>query len=344
MSRFRLGHAAALGLTAVLLVPLPAAAQGKLTVETIEYAGWKNNLRLSNGAVELIATLDVGPRVLVYRHPGGKNVLKEYREQLGKSGEKEWQIRGGHRLWTAPEDLTRTYALDNRPVAHQQLSDGTVRLMAPDDSEYGIRKEIDLKLDARGSRVRLVHRITNLGDRPTTLAPWALTVMAPGGKEIIPLPAKRPHPGPPANAKSPEDYAANQQMVLWPFFDFKDPRWSFGSRYITLQQDARRGPTKIGLAHQLGWVGYLNDGTLFVKRLAREPKRTYPDRGCNFETFTNEDMLEIESLGPVVELKKGASTELVETWTLHKLTGAVDSEAAIDRLVLPLLERKMGKP
>ena len=31
---------------------------------------------------------------------------------------------------------------------------------------------------------------------------------------------------------------------------------------------------------------------------------TYPDLGCNFETFTNEEILEIESLGPLVTLAR----------------------------------------
>src|SRR5437870_11070511 len=96
-----------------------AREKGKVTVEKIEYKGWKNNLRLSNGDAELVVTLDVGPRIISYQLAGGKNVFKEYEEQLGQSGEADWQIRGGHRLWLAPEDLARTYAPDNGPVKHQ---------------------------------------------------------------------------------------------------------------------------------------------------------------------------------------------------------------------------------
>ena len=90
--------------------------QGVLTFCCDLFHGWKNNLRLTNGEVELIVTLDVGPRVIRYGYVDGPNVFKEYEDQLGKSGEVEWQIRGGHRLWVAPEDLTRTYAPDNQPV------------------------------------------------------------------------------------------------------------------------------------------------------------------------------------------------------------------------------------
>src|SRR6266853_2158758 len=90
-------------------------------MDIVEYRGWKNNLRLANGDAELIVTLDVGPRVIRYSLPGGVNVFKNYDSHLGGAGEAEWQLRGGHRFWLAPEDLTRTYFPDNRPVKHETV-------------------------------------------------------------------------------------------------------------------------------------------------------------------------------------------------------------------------------
>jgi len=336
--------AVALPAAVVALPDLRAAEKGMATVQKVEYGGWKNNLRLSNGEAELVVTLDVGPRVLSYRLKDGKNVFKEYADQLGKSGEKGWQIRGGHRLWVGPEDLTRTYAPDNGPVKYQNLPTKelgalAVRFTPAADAEYGIQKELDIEF-AQGNAVTVVHRLTNVGDKPTELAPWCLTVMAPGGVEVIPLPEKRSHPGPPANARSAKDYAPNQTMVVWPFTDFKDPRWNFGTKYLTLRQDPKRSPTKIGLAHQLGWVGYLNQGTLFVKRFDYQEGKPYPDNGCNFETFTNEDMLEIESLGPLVKLAPGEKVEHTERWSLVGNVPECKDEADIDKNVLPRVTGK----
>jgi hypothetical protein len=324
----------AVGLAVIpgLRTAAPAAEKGKFTVDKVEYKGWKDNLRLSNGDVELIITLDVGPRIISYRLAGGSNVFKNYEEQMGKTGEKDWQIRGGHRLWVGPEDLTRTYAPDNGPVRYEEQANG-VRLKPALDTAYGMQKEMVVQLNPHGSGVTLLHRIGNVGHEATELAAWTLTVMAPGGVEVIPLPPKRPHPGPPQNARSPKDYAANQLMAIWPFFDFKDPRWNFGSKYITLRQDAKRGPTKIGLAHQLGWVSYLNGGTLFVKRFGYEEGKNYPDNGVNFETFTNEDMLEMESLGPMTRLEPGKAVEHTEHWDLIGNVQAFEDESGIDRNV-----------
>ena len=147
------------------------------------------------------------------------------------------------------------------------------------------------------------------------------------------------HPLHPKNAKSPADFAPNQELVLWPYFDFADTRWTFGSRYLFLRQDVNKGPTKIGLAHRMGWVAYLNSGVLFVKRFDYREGATYPDLGTRYQTFSNEDMLEMETVGMLTTLVPGQSAELEETWELFTDVPAVNTEADVDRFVLPLLGR-----
>src|SRR5262249_34475433 len=147
--------------------------------------------RISNGDAELIVTLDVGPRVISYKLKDGKNVFKEFADQLGKAGEKTWQIRGGHRFWIAPEDVTRTYFPDNIPVNYTKVKgqDGgaspVVRVTEEPEKEYGVQKELDIELAPHGGKVTVTHRLTNTGDKPLELALWAPTVMAPGGVEVL---------------------------------------------------------------------------------------------------------------------------------------------------------------
>lgn len=309
-----------------------AASAAEVTMQTVAYKGWKNNLKLANGSVELIITLDVGPRVIFFGPVGGENVFKNYDEQMGKSGEKEWQIRGGHRLWLAPEGKPFSYFPDNGPVKYTKLSNGGVRLTPEPETPNGIQKQMDITLDAGANHVKVVHRLINISKRPVHVAPWAMSVMAPGGTEIIPLPKKQSHD---------EALLPNQFMTIWAYTDFTDPRWHWGGKYFTLTQDAKKGPTKIGLAHQEKWLGYLRNGLLFVKVIDYKKGATYPDNGCNFETFTNEDMLESESLGPEGKLAPGRPVEHVEHW--HLFTNvphiAPGDEAAIDQHVLPLVRK-----
>jgi hypothetical protein len=156
--------------------------------------------------------------------------------------------------------------------------------------------------------------------------------MAPGGMEIIPMPPKKPHPGSPRNARSPADFAPNQFWVLWPYTDLSDPRWNLGTRFVTLTQKPQTEPTKLGILHRSGGVGYLNGGTLFIKSFGYHEGQRYPDGGVNYETFTNGDMLEMESLGPLQTLEPGQSVEHTETWELHTVNPDRIEEEILPRL------------
>jgi hypothetical protein len=276
-----------------------------MKIETTPFGGWAHCLRVANDHAELIITLDVGPRIVSYKVTGGFNVLKEIPEEAGKSGEAQFMARGGHRFWLAPEDQ-RTYAPDNSAVTYELLPNG-VRLENSPTAPWQIKKEIIVTLAPDSSAVTLVHRATNCGSEPTSLATWAMTVMQPGGIEIIPQPPLGEHP---------RDLLPTRQLVLWPYTDMFDERWRWGRNYITLRQTAHSSPAKLGVAHREKWAAYLLRGTLFLKTFAYEEGATYPDFGCNFETFTNAQSLEVETLGPLRTLAPGASTAHTETWHL----------------------------
>ena len=161
-------------------------------------------------------------------------------------------------------------------------------------------------LEAESTRVTVTHRAENHGATPFSVATWGISVMAAGGIEIIPLPPLGEHP---------RDLLPNRTMILWPFTDMSDPRWRWGWRFITLRQ-AQAGPTKAGLAHRQQWVAYHRNDSLFVKTITFSEGATYPDFGCNFETFSNEEMLEVEALGPLVDLAPGEAISHTEQWQL----------------------------
>src|SRR6266511_4651945 len=62
----------------------------------------------------------------------------------------------------------------------------SIRLEQPVEPGTGIQKAMVVTLDASGTGVTVRHTLTNRGQKPFELAPWALTVMNPGGTAIIP--------------------------------------------------------------------------------------------------------------------------------------------------------------
>jgi hypothetical protein len=287
-----------------------------LTIETVRFKGWNNNIRLSNGSVELIVTGDVGPRIIRCGFVNERNLMAEFKEQLGGTGEKDWMIRGGHRLWIAPESKSETYELDNSPVQIRKIPGGISTLQEP-GRLTGIQKTMNIRMAETTNEITITHQLINRGRKPRTLAPWALTVMAPGGLCIIPLPEKIPHT---------DRLLHNQAWSIWGYTDFADGRWTLGSRYTFFRQSRKHGPGKLGIAHREGWVAYQLDGFVMAKSFEFIEGATYPDGGVNFETFSNERMLEVETLAPLTTLAPGKSVKHVEKWTLLRNTKPVQTE------------------
>ena len=279
-----------------------------VVVETTPFRGWRNALRVANRKVELLVTLDVGPRILSYSLVGGVNVFNVYEDQAGGVGEPQWKNRGGHRLWLAPESAELTYHPDNHPVGWERIGNEGVRLTSPPETGSGFQKQIDLQLSKDSTAVKVTHRIKRIAPAPCRAAPWALSVMAAGGIAILPQPPMGEHP---------RDLLPNRRLVVWPYTELADPRYGFGRRFITLRQASGGRPTKIGMPSAQGWAGYLLKQTLFVKRFTWQANVEYPDDGCNLEVFTNARMLELETLGPLQQFQPGDQAEWVEQWELH---------------------------
>jgi hypothetical protein len=301
-----------------------------ISIQKINYQGWANSWQVTNGEVELVVTGDVGPRVMRYGFAGGQNFFKEFAGQMGKTGEGTWQPRGGHRVWIAPEDIVKSYAPDNAPVAIQAQGDAIV-CTGPVEALTGMEKKITVRMSPAGAAVELIHELRNAGAEPYHLAPWILTMFAQGGTGIHGFPPRGTHP---------EMLEPTNPLVMWAFTHLDDPRWRLSRKYLVLRQDPKNSnPQKLGTYNRHTWGAYLLNGELFVKRYeAIAAPSAYPDFGCTFETFTNADILELETLGPLTTLAPGQSVSHIERWTAHRdvrLSAWTDDE--LDAEVLPLV-------
>lgn len=300
-------------------------------VKKKEYKGWKNCIEVSNGIIDLIATTDVGPRIIRFGFVGKENEFYEADDQVGTTGGDEWKIYGGHRLWHSPEEKPRTYELDNTKIEWEKKKNGII-LEQPVEPWALIKKEIEISMSPDSPRVTVLHRLTNKGAWAVELALWALTVMAPGGKEIVP------------QVTRDTGLLPNRMISLWPYTKMNDPRVYWGEKYITLQQDPKTITTfKFGIPNEDGWAGYVNHGHLFVKQFPFIEDVIYPDfSGSSYETYTCGDFLEMESLTPLVLLEPEESISHTEVWTLYDNAEIPRTEDEIDQKILPLIDRKLA--
>lgn len=293
-------------------------------MERVEYCGWPECVRMSNGSIEIVITTVVGPRIIHCGLVGGQNLFGVIEETKGLTGGEEWRLYGGHRLWHSPENMPRSYSPDNSPVEVTER-EGSVCLIQPVEPETGIQKEMEVTLGDAEDRIEVVHRLTNHNVWAIELAPWALSVMAKGGEAILPQPQG--------------DFTSlqpNRRLTLWPYTDMGDPRLTWGEKYIRMRQRpeiSRR--CKLGLGAEDGWVAYVLNGEMFLNCFDYDPKGEYPDWGAAVELFTNDEILEVETLGPLTLLEPGQSVEHVERWHLFADVNIDDTEASIKEAVLP---------
>jgi hypothetical protein len=301
-------------------------------IEKTAWQGWPNCYRITNGEVELIVTSDVGPRVMSYGFTGGQNFFWVQKDTAGKTGQPEWIARGGHRIWIGPEDVKYTYPPDNSPVK-VRVEGGVLIATQPVEKETGIEKQLEIRLAPRGADVTIIHRLVNRSLMPLEYAAWALSMMAPGGRGVSGFPPRGTHP---------EMLAPTNPLVMWAFSDLSDPRWTWLKKYFVLRQDPNNAtPTKIGHFNPHTFGAYFLNGELFVKQYDADPSKTYPDFGCSYETFTNADFLELETMGPLAKVAAGATLEHVERWTLRRnAQPATWTDAELDRILLPMLASK----
>ena len=285
-----------------------------VTVEETAFRAWEDCLRLSDGGIELVVTVGLGPRVLYCGYPGGENLFftDEDREPLLD----DYVVHGGHRFWHAPEDVNRTYVPDDDPVEWEETGRG-VRLVQPVEASTGIRKRVSFAFAAGEPVVEVTHELENEGVWAVELAPWAISVMRPGGTAVVPL-----------SRGDPESVLPDRSLSLWPYTDLSDERLTFADETTLVDQAADgEGPLKVGASGGDEWAAYVTDGTAFVKEFAYDPAATYPDGGSAVEVYAAVNSLELETLGPLAELSPGESAVHTETW---RLVDGVDDPVGSD--------------
>ncbi len=281
-------------------------------------------IELESGPFRIAVTTRVGPRVIGAFVENSPNLFRVMPDEPLPNCPTGFKLYGGHRLWHSPEAMPRTYAPDNAPVTVQETSAG-IMFSSGIEKDTGIEKSITIQPLGQ-ARFRLVHRLTNRTPWEIELAPWALSVMAPGGVAVLPL--KR---DPKANPLAPDRF-----VIAWPYTDLDDPRLTFGREFVLLRQDSSAAqPCKIGVNGERGWIAYVNAGTALVKFYEPIAGADYPDNGCSIESYSCADFCEIETLGPLQLLEPGETARHVETWQAFAGLGPITSEEDVSRELLP---------
>lgn len=261
---------------------------------------------LGNDYLTLDYLAESGPRILgLFLAGSHDNLLAEAHDISWDTPHGTYRLHGGHRLWHAPEAFPRTYMPDDGGLEIDVLDDG-VRLRQPVEESTGVQKVMELRLHVDRPALTVQHSLHNNGQWTIELAPWAITQVPLGGVAVLPQ-----------QAPVPSQYLPNRQLNLWSYTSLRDPRLRLDDDVILIDGQAGELPFKIGTFNHAGWMGYLRNGVFFVKRFDPKPQQLHPDQHSNCEVYVWNRFLEVETLGPLVQMEPGAATTHVETWEFY---------------------------
>ena len=263
-----------------------------------------NCLFADNGIIEVGIPLNFGLRIAHFSFVGEKNVFFEQPNDMTIfTTDEGWRIRGGHRLWLAPE-TPKTYCPDNEPIDYS-IEDDAIVITQKEDPWLHIIKSF--KLTFEGSRLSVTHKIVNLGEEALSCSLWAISVMAAGGTEYI-------------NFERRDGGMDHWHRIsMWDYTSLGDPRATYTRDEIQIKHLPLDTKYKIGVGHPYGPVRYENGDIIFIKHFDVQKDKLYPDANVSYETFFSKYMVEMESLSPLAEISKGESMEHTEVLELlHK--------------------------
>jgi hypothetical protein len=267
--------------------------------------------RLAGAHLWLDVLATAGPRIVRLGLAGSdRNLLAETPDDGWETPHGRYELFGGHRLWFAPEDPDRVAVPDGHGLVVSAVPGGT-RLTGLAEEPTGLVRSMTIRLSASVAAFELRHELRNVGAKPIELAPWSITQLPLGGTVLLPQRAATPG----------HHVRPNRTLVLWPYTSWEDARFRPRDGLLTLHAIA--GPSlKLGYLNDAGWVGYVRDGALLVRRFEPVHGRPHPDLGCNVETYIGAHYLELELLGPLTRVEPGGSVVLIEDWEIKQADGA----------------------
>ncbi len=288
-----------------------------IEIKETEYENYGKCLRLDNGLIDVVVTIEFGPRIVRFGFIGEENILyndlerrnyissESMSERYGKDA--AFYHYGGHRVWLSPEKMPETYYPDNEPVVYGILPEG-VSFTPPRQKRNDVQLSFEVIMTEGTTDIMVVHSAKNCSKEKRSCALWALTMVKGGGVEVIPM-----------NKDTGSSLLPNRLLTLWPYSDIRDKRLSAGNRFITIRHDADiPNALKLGVNNTPGWASYTRGEYTLIKRYLHTAQAAYPDYGCSYETYACGDFIEMESLSPLYGLEPGEGIRHVENLSLIK--------------------------
>jgi hypothetical protein len=315
---------AGIWLILILVAWLSPVANAEVSVSRVEYHGWKDAWRISNGACELVVVPQVN-RVMSFALKDAPSALWNNPPLAGQvqlADDHQWHNFGGDKVWPTQQDWWERYTdrkgwpppytFDAAPATAEQIANG-VRTTTQKSPDFGTRTVREFVMDDTRPLVLVRQWFDKEDGKTVTMSAWNVMqvrkpdyAILPSGKEIDGQPYK--NLGQPIVAGTLKVHAT----------------------VVSIRNDAQK-PMKIGAVldpagKQEDWVGAVHGGQLVLESRALHAAGNYPDGGSPAQIYTaparDGSYVECEMLSPMTELQAGQKLRDDMVWQLIPLTEA----------------------
>ena len=271
---------------------------------------------VSDGDMELIVSLDYGPRIVSVTKGGSKNLIyNEVDEQYGRSH--------GHKMRITLERSTNGIYCDDLPVRYSPMTDG-VRFVQTAAQPVALELSMDITKAPEGG-IMIVHSVLNKSDDYVKLSIYTETPFDNSGFVFVP------------QSNVPETEKPGRILTLWHGVSWTDPRLHFFNQYICVgnTENELQHRLKLGSNNTAGWCGYSDGRSCFIKRYVHSRSALYPFYSCSTIATSEFRHMSIQTTSPFYRIAPGENARHVEYWTLpdsEKELCASDA-AALDEFI-----------
>lgn len=289
-----------------------------VSVEKVDFHGWKDAWKISNSACELIVVPQLS-RVMSFSQKGGENLLwiaPAANGQVYPQESKEWRNLGGDKIWPEPQAVwgwPPPYFFDNAPSDAEAIPGGLrIRTQKP-SPRLGSVCVREFTLDAVHPRVTVRQRFEKSQGDPIPMTLWNITQVRKPSYSLLPLG--------PEDAKKLRYHGFNNSKL-------EAPQFQIHETILSLRNDANA--PKVGVSPNPdgsnNWVAAVYPSCLLLESRKIEKDATYPDNQCHAELYAAPpdagSYVELELLSPVKAIKTGETLADDSIWELVPLTEA----------------------
>lgn len=288
-----------------------------MKIEEIEQENFGRCVRITNGIIDCVVTVEFGPRIIrfgflndeniFYSDADRKYVFREEDIPLAGGKNSAFYLYGGHRLELCRKP--RKVFPDNSPVVYAVMND-SVSFTPPRPKQSEFQSSFEVMMGKTASDIMVVHTAKNCSKETAVLGLRPSTMMRAGGMTVIPQNRQGQH-GLPCRT-----------VTFWPDTDITDRRIFYSNRFLAVRQEpGNETPLRLGTNNLPGWIAYAGKGFTLFKRFVANSQAAYPDYGSSCEVRLTGDFSEISTLSPLFEVEPEETVKHVENLSLYHSEG-----------------------